>query len=332
MLELMEKYGPIDWRSPYGFALYWSSWGDQVTQGQINLNPHDSMNTVREILLALSNMVWRGRIILTPDFDQPNRSYIELLPDTRFIRYLHEAYLELSEAQFGDDPDYKPGEPAGNYRVSHFNFLLDAIKQLYFDGNTKSMREAQFYYDYLRRVNRNPDGTQKEIYLVPLKEFVLGDLRDAAAGYKIGNMVVAQLIHRSYRELAEGDAERAVVLWETAKQVYEYYMKDMWQDRVGRRKLERLPILRADGLEAFLGNVSLPLVAKIRVWRAVELRTRQIVWDRVQRLLTKLCTDHDPPLDAARAFPEPPGMADYRQNPEERRERFREGVSEGDKH
>jgi hypothetical protein len=328
----MEKYGPIDWRSPYGFTLYWSSWGDQVTQGQINLNPHDSMNTVREILQALRAMVWRGRMILTPDFDQPNRSYLELLPDTRFIPHLHKAFIEMSEAQFGDDPDYAPGEPAGNYRVGHFNFLLEAIKQLYFEGDPKSMREAQFYYDYLRRVNRNPDGTPKEIYLVPLKEFVLGDLREAAAGFKIANMVVAQLIYRSYRELAEGDAERAVALWETAKNVYEFYMKDVWADRVNRRKLERLPILRADGLETFLANPSIPLVAKIRVWRAVELRTRQVVWDRVESMLAKLCSEHDPPLDAARAFPEPPGMAEYRQDPEQRRERFGEGVSEGTKH
>ena len=66
--------------------------------------------------------------------------------------------------------------------------------------------------------------------------------------------------------------------------------------------------------------------------RAVERRARQMVWDRVQPLLVKLCSEHDPPLDAARAFPEPPGMEEYRQNPEKRRERTTEGVSEGTKH
>ena len=52
----------------------------------------------------------------------------------------------------------------------------------------------------------------------------------------------------------------------------------------------------------------------------------------VEPMLAKLCSEHDPPLDAARAFPEPPGMAEYRQDPEKRRQRFREGVSEGAKH
>ena len=47
MLQLMEKYGPIDWRSPYAMALYWASWGDMYTRKQLNLNPHDSMNTGR---------------------------------------------------------------------------------------------------------------------------------------------------------------------------------------------------------------------------------------------------------------------------------------------
>ncbi|HUU84363.1 MAG TPA: hypothetical protein VM243_12740 [Phycisphaerae bacterium] len=331
MLELMEKYGPIDWRSPYGHALYWSSWGDKVTQGQINLNPNDSMNTVRYIMMALANMVWRGRIILTPDFAHPNQSYIELLPDTRFIRHLHDAYIELSEAQFGDWPDFRPGESAGSYRVGHFNFLLEAVRQLYFEGDPNSRREAQFYYDYLRRVNRNPDGTQKEIYLVPLEGFVLQDLRDAVAGFKTANMVVSQLIYQSFRELAEGNVERAVQLWEEAKKIYGIYMTDVAGDRLDRRKLERLSILRADGLESFLANRSIPLVAKIRVWRAVEKRTRQIVWDRVEGLLHKLCSEHDPPLDGARAFPEPPGMEEYRKNPEQRRERGPSDVSEGTK-
>jgi hypothetical protein len=45
-----------------------------------------------------------------------------------------------------------------------------------------------------------------------------------------------------------------------------------------------------------------------------------------------MCSEHDPPLDAARAFPEPPGMDEYRRNPEQRRERFQPGVSEGTKH
>ena len=317
MLELMEHYGPIDWRSPYALCLYWAGWGDIITRGQLNLNPHDSMNTARYIFFALDNMVKRGRLVLTPNFDKPNASYLELLPDPRFIDHYHQTVLELSRVQFPDDPATERGEPAGNYRVGHFNFLAYAIQQLYFQGDAKSAEQAREYYAYLRRVNRNPDGSPKKQYLVPLEEFVLADLRDAATGFKTANMLINVLMYRSLWELAQGNAEQSLWMTAAARSAYKYYMSDKWTDRGGRRKLPKLVILRADAALSFLGNPAVAMVHKTRLWQALELQTRQMAWDRIEPVLDEFCKRHQPPLDLAKAFPQPPGMDEYRQKPVE---------------
>ena len=37
MMDLMEnQYGPLDWRTGFSHALYWSSMGDKITRGKIN--------------------------------------------------------------------------------------------------------------------------------------------------------------------------------------------------------------------------------------------------------------------------------------------------------
>ncbi len=336
MLGLMEKYGPIDWRSPYAMALYWSSWGDMETRGQINLNPHDSMNTGRFIFFALDNMVKRGRIVLTPDFDHPTRSYLELLPDPRFIDHHHETVLEVSAAQFPNDPFVALGHAANQYRTGHFNFLHYAVVQLYLGGDPRSMAKAEYYYDYMRQINRNLDGSVKEQYLVPLREYVLNikDVREGAEGFKSANMMVAELQMRSFRELAAGNVEQSVRATNLAQQVFEVYQADTRIDRNTRRQMERPIFIRADVLMRYLADRSTSIGLKARVWRGVDLRTRQMIWDDVAVFLEALCDQQDPPWDVKKAFPEPVGMAEYRLDPEVgRREAGPDrDVSEGTKH
>jgi len=331
MLALMERYGPIDWRSPFAMALYWASFGDMETRGQLNLNPHDAMNTGRFIFFALDNMVKRGKIVLAPNFDRPNESYLELLPDPRFIDHYHRTVLEVSAEQFPDDRYVAEGQTARQYRIGHFNFLHYAIPQLYFSGDPASVGKAEKYYRYLRDVNRNPDGSPKAQYFQPLREFVMQDLRDAAAGFKTANMLVAELMMRSLRELAAGDAEKSVAAVELAREVHAYYQKDPAQDRNTRRQLEKLSIIRRDVAERYLRDPHIPIALKARVWLGLELRTRQMVWDRVSAYLTEFCAFQQPPWDVEEAFPEPPGMVEYRLNPEQGRRERQSDVSEGEK-
>ncbi|MCH7812790.1 MAG: hypothetical protein IID40_02095 [Planctomycetes bacterium] len=331
MLSLMEHYGPLDWRSPYTHCLYWASWGDITTRGQLNLDPNDSMNAARYIFFALDNMIQRGRIVLSPNFDQPNKSFLELLPDPRFIDHYHNTVIEVSALQFPDDPAVLRGEPAGNYRGGYFNMMSGAIQQLWFQGDTESVAKAEHYYKYLRDKNRNADGTPKKRYLMPLDEYVMADLRDAAVGFKTANMLIAMLEYRSLSQLALGNTTASNQVHEIARRCYKYYMSDKWDDRQGRRKLGKLVVLRADATLGLLGNLAIPMTHKTRVWRDLELTTRQIIWDRAEPAFHAMCERHDPPLEVTKAFPEPPGMDAYRPNPIEDNRVGEEGGSEGNK-
>jgi len=331
MLDLMEHYGPLDWRSPYTHCLYWAGWGDMTTRGVLDLNPNDSMNTARYIMFALDNMVKRGKIVLTPDFETPNESFLQLLPDVRFVDHYHTTVIELSKVQFPDSPETKRGEPAENYRGGYFNMMSFAIQQLYFDGNPKNQAKAEEYYKYVRDINRNPDGSVKQMYLVPLQEYVMADIKEAATGFKSANMLINALIYRSLWQLGMENAPQSVAIMEEARKVYAYYMSDKWGDPQDRRKLGKLIVLRADGVEAFLSDPGIPITQKIRMWKGIDERTRQMVWDRIEPFLVELCNNNDPPLDRSKAFPEPPGMAEYRQNPEVVPQEAPSDVSEGTK-
>ncbi len=331
MLHLMEKYGPIDWRTPYGMCLFWSSWGDEVTRGHINLNENDSMNTARFIFFALKNMILRGRMILIPDFDKPNQSFIDYMPDTRFIDALHETYLEVSEAQYGDYAQFREGESTASYRVGHFNFLSDAIKQLYFEGTTETLAKAQHYYDYLRRVNLDEHtGGAKTMYLVPLREFVYADLKEDLVNYKRTRAFLGAMMRRSLDELAIGNAERSAALVARAKEVYAQYMKELGGDgRTKRRKLDLFAVLRRDAVIGYVHNLGSAAQHKARAWRALEVETQQAAWDACEPAFAEICKRQDPPWAISQAFPEPPGMDHYRANPLQELDREDEEISEG---
>ncbi|MFQ5490196.1 MAG: hypothetical protein ACE5GE_05690 [Phycisphaerae bacterium] len=332
MLELMETYGPIDWRSPFGMSLYWASWGDMVTRNQLDLSRSDSMNTVRFIFFSLKSMIEKGRIVLTPDFDRPNRSQIDFLPDIRFIDHLHETMLAMTKIQFEGRPCYIEGAPSCNYRVGHINFLADAVRQLYFAGDPASREKAQHYYDYLRVVDRDYDKSPKKQYMQPLVDYVLGDVKEEVGGFKRANAYMGGFLWRSLRELALGDVERSTALFEEAKKVYQYYMKEIAAgDRLNRRKLERIPVIWRDVLIAYLQNAGVSPHHKARVWSRLDLRSRQMAWDSVLVSLTELCRRQSPPWAVEKAFPEPAGMEAYRANPIQERGRETSDVDEGER-
>jgi hypothetical protein len=329
MLSLMEQFGPLDWRSPYTLALYWSSKGDIVTRGRLNLDEVDSMNTVRYVFFGLALTIKRGRIILEPDFDAPENSYIEMLPDSRFIPHLHGTYLRLGKEQFKDDPRFREGTSGPNYWTGHVNFLSDGIRQLYTEGGSENLATAQALYDYLKKYNVNDDGSPKDLYKRPLVDFVLLDFIDDLNSFKTANMIVGAWLRRSLKWLSLGDLERAqgAVVW--AKTGWNVYMDGATTTvgNVRRQQLSPLPAMFADATYTFLSDPTVPTIHKVRLWRDLGdawfreafpesfWLTRHIVWDRMAEVLFELAELHDPPLDPVRAFPEPPGMEDFRANP-----------------
>ena len=312
MLTLMEKYGPLDWRSPYTLTLYWATLGDEVTKGQRNLDPSDSMNTVRYIFFALTSSIERGRIHLEPDFDNPGRSFVDMLPDTRFIPYLCDAFLELGAEQYSDMPGFIEGTPGPNYWAGFVNWLHDAIRMLIFEGGQPNRVLAEEYYAYLRRMHTEDDGSPREEYLQSLEDFVMSAIKDQLITFKKSNATVIQLLTRSLRELSlgredisKGFIERAAIVW-----------RSYTADNIGfKNQLPPLNILRRDAIIVFMQSPVVPTAYKARLWARLDEQARRMTYDALLPYITQLCASGDPPLSVAKFLPQPPGMEAYRENP-----------------
>lgn len=316
MLKLMQDYGPLDWRTPFMHGLYWATKGDMVTRGQLNLDENDSMNVVRLIFFSLEQTIKRGKLVLEPDFDTPANSYLELVPDSRFIPYLHETYLRMGKEQFGDDPRFIPGTSGPNYLIGHFTFLGDWIRQLYTEGGSKNVKLAKEYYAYLREYNRDDDGSPKEQYLQPLEKFVMQDFYDDLTGFKTANMTVGAWIQRSLKYLSIGEVQAGRASLLRAKKGWEHYMKSKGIDpgQSHRRHLAPFKAMYADAVGQVMTSTHVAVIHKVRLWKTLDLIGRRMSYDRLLPYLTELAAAHQPPIVLEKAFPEPPGMEEYRRS------------------
>lgn len=312
MLALMEDFGPLDWRAAWAHCIYWSVYGDQKVIGQLNINVNDSMNTVRFIFFGLRQAFQNGRLVLTPDFDNAFDSYIEFMPDIRYIPYLFDAYLAFGKAQFGDRPDFVENTPGPNYWTGFVTDLHRFIGLLYFEGTQASMDQAQQYYDYLREYNKDPMGRTQAMYMVPLSEFVLMGLKQELQTYHQANSLIRGWVQKHFRELALGNVQAANGSLATAQEFYGEYMGETALDAEDRRKFQPFRVMRADELKSFMTRSDIPILYKVRLWRRLELDATQLTWDYLNPYFEKMCQAENPPLDPLKAFPEPPGMEEFR--------------------
>jgi len=318
----IERYGPdvdlcpIDWRTPWAQTLYWGTYGDMVTQNALNINAADSMNAVRFIFFALESMARSGVWIIEPNYARPNRSFYQDLPDNRFIKHMHQAYIHYGKIQFGSDPRFIEGTSGPNYFGGHRNFLMDSIQQLYLAGGARNLEEAKDYFFYLREFDREPmDNSIKARYQQTFEQFVFADMVEDLDTQVRAQMFIAELLHRSLKDAGDGDAEASVAHFAEARKWWKFYMRDkIGLDRNDRRMLQPLGVMRRDVAYQYLLMPTSSPRQKWLVWNALDRRTQQSIYDKVLAAVTEQCAAYDPPYDAAKVLPEPPDMQWAREN------------------
>jgi hypothetical protein len=333
MYDLMVKqYGPLDWRNAFAHALYWSSWGDKVSEGVAATDPADAMNTARFIFFSLQNLITRGRITLWPNFDDPFSSYIELMPDIRYIPYLYDAYMRLGKKHFGDDPRFVEGTPGPRYLNGFVSAMHNWIQLLYLEGGEENRKQAENYYAWLREHNPDPDGRTQERYLVTLDEFVMGDLLAQLQTYKAASAIIGSFIRQALKQFALGQTRPGLSSMARARQCYDYWMIDTKVDPNDRRKLPPPAMMLRDQIEGFMKEPRVDPLAKVRLWSGLPVERRQTAYDGLRPFFEKLCDAQDPPWAVERAFPEPPGMEEFRKGEAETLGApRREGVEQGER-
>jgi len=205
MLELSERFGPIDWRLPEAHSLYWSTRALEVSGEEDWI-----ANADRVTVHSLIGLFRTGRLYFErPEGGEP--VYITS-PDGRFIDAVNGVYRAAISRFEGESAE-------SSFKDAHRNFLDDAVVLLYTSGEVDRARR---YYNLAAVLYPNPD------YETNLRDFVVGQIESGVAGQQIDQAqgVVVGYVWQALRCLATGDRERAASLDALAGRAWARYLAD----------------------------------------------------------------------------------------------------------
>jgi hypothetical protein len=315
LFSLMKNYGPFDLRSPYAHALYWSEFGTHYSQVATGIPEADAVNTARLLVYSLQGLARRGRLICVPKFDDPFTSYVEESADTRFIPEVYAAYLRLGEEMYGETRQWAQAgiRGTGAYFRGFVTRLHEWIDLLYYEGGERNEALAEQYLAWLRDNNPHPDGTTQEHYLGTLDHFIEQSILEQMATYRQSGPIVRGFLLRSLKHLSLGQEQPARKAFGWAKRCYEIWQKDIIIDVNERRQMQPMRILYRDAIIAFMTHPAIEPLAKANLWLRLEQEPRQLAYDHLLPNFQGICDAQDPPWTLERAFPEPPGMKEFRE-------------------
>ncbi len=310
MAELTEIFGPMDWRVVDAHSLYWINEGLIAGGETISQFGNDKVNAARLIFFSLKNLCERNRLTFEPYYEDINYSYLNFNPDLNFVESMHRAYLAYGAAL---DPNPTPTGVGDTYRTGHQNFLTDAIVMLYFGGRK---REARRYFDYLREnYGLSGDGRVNPAVVKWLPEFVEDNLRENIDSHWQVRSTISNLLKVSFDELMQGNLARYNLLAKKALDLHSKYNEGRMTAQTDKMRLPPFRDYQADELRQWLKRpaiVPAVTVNKARLWLYLPLYLKHAVYDELLPLLERECQAMG--FDVKKAFPEPPGMEQYRES------------------
>ncbi len=310
MLELMEKYGPLDWREVQPHGLYWVTYGLHKTQ-ELDLNDINTLNTDRIVVNSLKALTWNGRLTYVDNPEDPDAPIIAWTSDWRFIKTTQQEFLDIIDVLIKDrDQEFKDN----TLKSGHINYLAAAIQMLYAGGDRK---DAQKYLDWIKE-NYQPKGPEWE--LDDLEDFVVSRLKSGGRPIPdlARNQMTAALISGfEYLALNRRDEYRSNMRY--AKKVY-----DLYQSRAhARNKLPPFEVVITGVLRDILvrprsRGLNLPLISRSRIYAAMPNSIQLFIYDPVAPYLARECKAQQ--IDFAKAFPSPAGLEEFRKR--QRRQMF----------
>jgi len=309
MLDLMEKFGPVDWRHPAGHSLYWASRGVAVAAGLRDDEHIDVLNTDRQVIHSLQQLAWFGRL----GFDPVTRR-IDLLPDPRFFPAYNTALKDAQERIAANDKYFDTVHQ--NFESGHENFLQRAVFFSYLYGSEEQARdfflEAKELYEHKRH------NVNSSKYNMTLQDFVFSEMQLDMGNRGVTRQFIDAMIIRG---LTQGLANNRLDVFHRfltlARRAHREKQADSIVNPTATR--DRMKLLPFDQtlLESYIGFMRQPsvsLLLRSRVYRntPLGLELRQKAYDRLGPTLQQQARAAQPPVDFNRAFPEPPDMDQYR--------------------
>ena len=297
MLELMERFGPIDWRQPQPHGLYWTTYGIHITQ-DIDLRQMDTANTDRIILNALQGMTFTGRLTYLENPREPEYPYIRWGADWRFIEPTQQEFIRLSRAVA--EAQELPYE-RNLFRDGHINYLIRGMQMLYAGGHR---RQAQQYYEWTKE-NYHP---KDKLWELPLEDFVIAQLnREDSPTSEVARGQIDMALQAAFLELAAGDTEAYRSSFNYAQRVHRVHQQAAHE----RTELPAFGEMVRDMVQAVLvrperTGVHISLVDRSAIYRFLEDPLQRMIYPAIAPSLRIQCELEG--LDFAKAFPAPPGL------------------------
>lgn len=305
MLELMERYGPLDWRLVWPHGLYWVTYGLHVTES-LGLDDIDSLNTDRIVLNCLKQLTWHGRMTYMENRDNPDEPNIGFWSDLRFIRPVQEEHERIIEAVIATSgKEFKDNI----FRPGHVNYLIEAIKMLV---AARKVPRAQQYLDYIFDKYEMTGGRWD---LKDVQDFVLYEL--SSEGIPTLDMTVSQIsisLQSGFVALAAGDMQQYRDSMQWAQRVFNRFHQSPSADRVKQQLPSLAPLAEAIAasllVEPRMVGYNLTLVDRARMYASLPQQMRLAIYDMIAPYLREQCRREG--IDFQRAFPPPPGLEEYR--------------------
>lgn len=303
MLDLMERFGPMDWRHPATHGAFWNHLGVKVTEASMEPTKVKAINIFRARIHAIQALAKWGKISFDPNMAGPP----DLLPDPRFVDTYEVAlaeakdYLERREATRGT---YK------GFETGHENFLLKYLVDAYFLGG---IDEATRIYEKLRKLYGHKPHN-KNRYKLALEELFIQEHADIWDQMMMSRSTIENSILRAIdRGLASNSPDVFGHGLSLARFFYERYQKDKVKNPNAPRNRQDLPPFEQILESAYIGymaQLNFSITRRARVWRNTPIQLQQRVYDRLYRGI--LAQAQSMMFDPDRVLPKPPDMVEFR--------------------
>ena len=306
MLGLMVKYGPLDWRLPQAHSLYWATYGLHVCKGTSldSLDEIDYLNTARHVLNSMKDLTWGGRLTYTENPNDPEAPFVETFFDARYVHPMRELYDSFRRRAQKERPT---ADPKSNvFRSGHINYLI-AVMQMLYPMYEREM--AQEIYDYIK----DTYGMDSVEWVLPLKEFLWYRQRvDGAPVLRYAKSRISAPIRAGYIARLSGRGKAYRESFQYAREVW-----NLSQGKAKRLVLPPFEVMVAQELGMLIIRpkvigYALSIEQRSRLYRDphVTVRVRRGLYDPIRFNLRRECDAKG--VDFDKAFPEPPGMKEYR--------------------
>ena len=282
MVQLNEKYGPVDfddpnkvlpldWRLPDTHAIYWGALGlKNASEEEFSV---DELNTDRIVFHSLQNLYRMGKFVIytsrIPEKDDPcsivERQSIFMFPDLRmFDRYDQALRAVMAKYKVKDESNM---ETIGN---AHRNTLKRAVLLFYQAGH---MKKATDIYNTLRKEYSG----DKDVNL-PLADYararLIEELKDI--GINDAREIITLMLQEGFYHYAVGDDDEAFSREKMAQEIYDHYQRQYTGEGVDRVELPDFNVMKYIGITGFLNDQQYPDYVRQNLLERIQVQRPQL--------------------------------------------------------